>query len=280
MSAAREPHEHWGSRAGFVLAMLGSAVGLGNIWRFPYLAGDSGGGAFLIVYLATLVVVGMPLLIAELAIGQTAQRGPLEAFGLIRPRPWSHLLGALSVLASFVGLTYYSVLTGWVLKYLAIFGASAIGAPMAREASWAQAFAAFVARPVETVAWHQATIAIVALVVARGVRRGIESLSRAVMPLLVLLLIALAAFSVSLPGASAGLAFLFRPDWAQLGEPRIWLAALGQAFFSIGLASGAIITLYRRSYTSSGMPSTGLPERRCTMPGTVLLCPATSTTCP
>lgn len=252
MTTAGQPHEHWGSRAGFVLAMLGSAIGLGNIWRFPYLAGSTGGGAFLVAYLVTLGLVCVPLLVAETAIGQTAQRGPLAAFALIRPRVSSRLLGWLSVLAAFVGLTYYAVLTGWVLKYLTLFIGSAFGSRLAAGDHWSDAFARFVAQPVEPVAWQLAAMAIAAAFVALGVRRGIESLSRIAMPLLLLLLVTLAAYSLTLPGAAAGLSFLFRPDWAQLGEPRVWLAALGQGLYSVGLASGTVIAF--GSYLRAGQP--------------------------
>jgi neurotransmitter:Na+ symporter, NSS family len=235
---ARPPaHEHWRTGAGFVLAMLGSAVGLGNIWRFSYLVGDNGGAAFLLVYLLTIVVVGLPLLLAEMAIGKAAQRSPHAAFATIAPGDRWAGIGWLSVATPFVTLSYYSVVTGWTLKYLAVFTLSGVDA-----GATAGRFAEFISRPLEPLAWHLLAMAIAAVIVVRGVRQGIERWNRVLMPGLLLLMLVLVVYSASLSGARAGYSFLLRPDWQQLADPRLYVAALGQAFFSIGLAMGAIIT--------------------------------------
>ena len=263
---AAGPQEHWGSRAGFVFAMIGSAVGLGNIWRFPYLAGESGGGAFLVAYLLMLVAIGMPLLIAELVIGQQSQRAPIEAFARLADpegsapaatapaiRSATRRLGWLSVLGAFVGLSYYTVLTGWVLKYLAVFAGVATGVWIPNEASWQVGFERFIARPLEPLLWHLAAMALTVVIVSRGVRRGIEAANRLLMPMLAVGMLGLAAYAGTLPGAAAGWSFLFRPEWSRLADAQVWIAALGQAFFSLGLASGVIITY--GSYLRPGSPT-------------------------
>jgi NSS family neurotransmitter:Na+ symporter len=246
MTQAR--HENWGSRAGFVLATLGSAVGVGNVWRFSYVAGENGGGAFLVVYLAVVSCVGLPLLIAEFAVGRGARRECGAAFAALVPRSrWRHL-GSLGVTVACIVLAYYAVITGWVLKYLALY----LGGAMAAQppGGFGQVFAEHVARPFEPLAWQAGALAITAAIVAAGVRGGIERVVVLLMPALALLLLGLAAYSATLPGFGQGAAFLFRPDWDALSRPGLYLAALGQAFFSIGLAAGVMVTY--GSYVPAG----------------------------
>jgi NSS family neurotransmitter:Na+ symporter len=237
---AEPAREGWGSNAGFILATLGSAVGLGNVWRFSYVAGENGGGAFLAVYVATVFAVGVPLLLGELAIGRAAQREGAAAFRALAPgSPWRHL-GMLGVVLAGLILSYYAVIAGWVLRYLWLYlsGASASLA----ESGFAAGFESFTAHPIAPVAWQMGFMLLTTLVVAVGVKRGIEGLSRWLMPALAVLLLGLAVHSAFLPGFQRGVAFLLHPDWSALARPGIYVAAVGQAFFSIGLAMGVMVT--------------------------------------
>lgn len=230
----------WRSGSGFLLAALGSAIGLGNIWRFSYVAGENGGGAFLIVYVAVVFLVGIPLLLGELALGRGAQRESAAAFEVLAPGSRWRRLGWLGVIIAGLILAYYAVIAGWVLKYLwmhwsgAAQGLAAGGFPAG--------FRDFIASPVEPIAWQFAAMLLTTAVVALGVDRGIETVSKWLMPVLGLLLVGLALHSITMPGFERGVAFLFRPDWAALTRPGVYLAALGQAFFSIGLAMGVMVT--------------------------------------
>jgi NSS family neurotransmitter:Na+ symporter len=223
-----------------MLAALGAAVGLGNIWRFSYVAGENGGGAFVLAYLVAVLALGWPLLIAELAIGRGAPSDPVAAFARIAPRrPW-RWTGWLGVAACIAILGYYPVIAGWVAGYLWRYAAQAAGAPGAADhAAW---FGAMLADPVRALLWQGAVLAAAGAIVATGVARGIERANKILMPLFALLLAGLALHGLSLAGAGRALAFLFRPEWAALLSPRTWLAAVGQAFFSIGLAMGILVT--------------------------------------
>jgi neurotransmitter:Na+ symporter, NSS family len=237
--------EGWSSRAGFILAAIGSAIGLGNIWRFSYVAGENGGAVFLLVYAAFVLAVGLPVLLAEFVLGSRSRGDVLRAYAHPR-RAWKGA-GALTALVAFLILSYYSVIAGWACRYFLVYlDGSLPGLP--REAL-AGAFGEFLADPLQQTLWHALFMLATALVVAAGVARGIERASRVLMPLLAVMVLALAGYALTLPGAGAGLAFLFTPDWSALGTPRLYLAALGQAFFSLGVAMGVMITYagYMRS---------------------------------
>lgn len=232
--------EQWGSHRGFILATIGSAAGMGNVWRFSYVAGENGGGAFLVVYLVFIVLIGVPLVIAELAIGRRAQSDAVQAFRTLAPNtPWV-AGGYLGVGGAFLILGYYAVVAGWALKY---FGGAVSGAlwRVAGE-GYGGYFRAFVAEPWQPLVWQGAMIALTVLFVAGGVRRGIERLNAVLMPLLALILVALAVYGATRPGAGAGLDFLFAPDWAVLRKPDVYLAAMGQAFFSLGVGMAVYVT--------------------------------------
>ena len=233
-------HGRWRSGSGFLLAALGSAIGLGNIWRFSYLAGEHGGGAFLVVYMVVVFLVGIPLLLGELALGRSAQRESAAAFEVLAPGSrWRHL-GWLGVIVAALILAYYCVIAGWVLKYLWVhWSGSAQGLAAG---GFAAGFRDFIAHPFEPVAWQFAAMLLTTAIVALGVDRGIETVSKWLMPVLGLLMVALALHGVTMPGFRRGVEFLFRPDWAALTRPQVYLAALGQAFFSIGLAMGVMVT--------------------------------------
>lgn len=230
--------EQWRSAPGFVLAALGSAVGIGNVWRFSYVAGENGGAAFLFVYVVFVATIGLPLMLAEFALGRAAQRGPEGAFELVAPRgPWRRA-GLPGVIVAAVILAYYAVITGWTLRFFVVYAA---GRGAAAGADPAAPLAAFLAS-FEPVAWHALALAACVVVVAAGVQRGIERSASLLMPALAAMLLVLAGYALTLPGAARALAFIFRPDWSALRQPGVYLAAMGQAFFSLGLACGVMVT--------------------------------------
>jgi NSS family neurotransmitter:Na+ symporter len=232
--------EQWTSRLSFILASTGAAVGIGNIWRFSYVAGQNGGGAFLIVYISCVLIIGLPLLIAELALGRRGQGDAVVAFAAVAPRsPWV-IAGGLGVLAASLILAYYAVIAGWFLKYLA--GALLGTLWHTAGEGYDVFFARFITHPIEPIVWQLVTMATTVVIVAAGVRRGIERANRVLMPMLALVVLGLAVHSLSLPGAADGVSFLFAPDWSALKSPSIYLAALEQAFFSIGIGMAIFIT--------------------------------------
>lgn len=232
-------HEQWGSRTGFILATVGSAVGVGNIWRFSYVAGENGGAAFLLVYLVCVVLIGLPLVIAELAVGRRAQGDAVTAFAFGGATgPWRYA-GWVGIVGSVLILSFYSVIAGWALKY---FVGAATGALWQPGGGYGSYFERFIANLGEPLGWAAVMLAVTMFVVANGVRQGIESLNRILMPLLAAIVIALAVYAVTLDGAGRGVAFLFSPDWTALTRPELYVAALGQAFFSLGVGMAIFIT--------------------------------------
>ncbi|MDA1101151.1 MAG: sodium-dependent transporter [Proteobacteria bacterium] len=232
--------EQWGSRHGFLLATIGAAVGLGNIWRFSYVAGENGGAVFLFIYLACILLIGLPLVIAELSLGRRAQGDAVAAFELAdNGGPWRHL-GWVGVIGSVIILSYYAVIAGWALKY---FTGAATGTLWTAAATgYGAYFKTFIADRGEPIGWQAAMLAAAMFTVAGGVRSGIERVNRALMPMLVAIIIALAAYAISLPNSGAGLSFLFAPDWSVLAKPTVYIAALGQAFFSLGIGMAVFVT--------------------------------------
>ncbi|MFM2129312.1 MAG: hypothetical protein RL477_858 [Pseudomonadota bacterium] len=230
--------EQWISRRGFILATIGAAVGLGNIWRFSYVAGENGGGAFLLLYVVCVVLIGLPLVIAELAMGRRGQGDAVAAFAIGgRGWPW---IGWLCIAGAAVILSYYAVIAGWALKY---FVGAATGSLWSDAAQgYGGYFRRFIANLGEPVGWQAAILGATMFVVAGGVARGIEAFNRLVMPLLALLLVGLAAYALSLPNSGAGARFLLAPDWSALGRPEVWAAAMGQAFFSLGVGMAIFVT--------------------------------------
>ncbi|RCK42274.1 sodium-dependent transporter [Thalassospira xiamenensis] len=230
--------EHWGSRLGFILAAAGSAVGLGNIWKFPYMAGENGGGAFLLIYLALVFTIGLSVMLAEMVIGRMAEKNAIGAFAKLKGGAWP-LVGLCGVAAAFIILSFYSVVAGWTISYMvkSITGALAIEDP----AALGSIFGGFIADPVSPLIYHAIFMALTVFVVLSGVGSGIERASKILMPALFALLLVLIVRSVTLPGAGEGIAFLLSPDfskvtWATVSE------ALSQAFFSLSLGMGAMIT--------------------------------------
>jgi len=235
MSAARE---HWGSRLGFIMASAGSAVGLGNIWKFPYMAGANGGGAFLIIYLGCVLFFGLSLVMAELAIGRATQRNPVGAFRTLAGRGWS-VVGALGVATAFVILAVYVVVAGWTLAYVVLMANDTFaGVDVEQSRQVFSSFTSSTFMPLLCAAVF--TVGMVTVVIG-GVAGGIERVAKWLMPLLFVLLIVLALRSITLPGAGAGIDFYLWPDWSKVG-PDTWGGAISQAFFSLSLGMGAMIT--------------------------------------
>lgn len=240
MNESPPPREAWSSQLGFILAAIGFSVGLGNIWRFPYLTGQNGGGAFLVVYLALAVVIGVPLFTAEISLGRKVQKTPLAGLReLVGRRSAWRAIGWLGVGAAFLILSYYQIIMGWIAAYLA----RALGAGYrdADLATLAASFDAFTARPGPVLAFTAAVMVLLGLVVGRGVQAGVERAARVLIPALFFFLVALSVYSLTLDGASAGLVWYLKPDFSAL-DAGVVLAALGQVFYSIGVGmAGAFV---------------------------------------
>ena len=236
---AKAARGSWTGHVGFVLAAAGSAIGLGNIWMFPYRTGANGGAAFVLVYLAAVSFVGIPLLLAEVLIGRAARRNPVGAFRVIRPRSAWPLVGWLGVVSGFVILSYYGVVAGWALDYTWRMASGELHAMDA--AGMSETFAALTANGSRQVFWQALFMIATIVVVSRGVEAGIERASRVLMPLLFGLVLVLLGYSLTSKGAPQGLAFLLEPRFDELGWTGV-LQALGQAFFSLSLGMGAMIT--------------------------------------
>ncbi len=271
--------EHWSGSTGFVLAAAGSAVGLGNIWRFPYITGENGGGAFVLVYLLCVAVIGVPVMLCEITLGRHTQKNPVGAFKRLSPptsrlahfiglcmimtgaillvfQQWGWgvlgcllglaifrfgwvLVGAMGVLAGFLILSFYSVVAGWTLGYVVQAAGGLLRFETITEA--AGHFESFTLAPGWALGCHAAFMLLCTLIVISGVRAGIERWSRILMPLLFLLLVTLILRGLTLPGAMEGVRFYLTPDFGKI-DARTTLIALGHAFFSLSLGMGAIIT--------------------------------------
>ncbi len=229
--------EHWASRAGFIMAAAGSAVGLGNVWKFPYMAGENGGGAFVIVYLPIVFTIGISVLMAELVIGRAAQKDPVGAFRLLGGRAWP-AVGFMGVLAAFLILSFYGVVAGWTVAFAVKMATGAFGAPGADPAV---IFGAFIGAPAPPLLYAGAFMVMVVAVVLGGIGHGIERANLVLMPMLFVILVALVARAVTLPGALDGLLFYVRPDFSKV-TGTTFTAALGQAFFSLSVGLGTMIT--------------------------------------
>ena len=233
--------EHWGSKLGFILAAAGSAVGIGNIWKYPHMAGQNGGAAFTIVYLLCILVVGLSIVIAEFAIGRKTQLSPVGAFEMLAPGSNWKWVGFLGVASAFVILSFYGVVGGWIMKYVTISLTGGFEAlkndPEAAEAL----FGSFVSSTWGPVVWQVLFMAICVYVIVNGVKGGIEKWSKIMMPLIILLLIVLAVRGLTLPNGSEGITFLFQPKFEDLNASSIVLA-LGHSFFTLSLGMGTMIT--------------------------------------
>jgi len=232
--------ETWGSRTAFVLAAAGSAIGLGNIWRFPYLTGQNGGAAFVFIYLLIVLLIGLPVMMAEVSLGRRTRRNPVGAFERAAPNSAWRNVGVLGVITGFAILSYYSVVAGWTLAYTlkAVTGAFT---HLTDPEKTGRLFGHFVGDSQSVLTYHALFMALTVAVVMGGVRRGIERWTFILMPILFLMLILLVLRAVTLEGAGQGIAFYLKPDFSKV-TTATFLAALGQAFFSLSLGMGAMIT--------------------------------------
>ncbi|MCP3963043.1 MAG: sodium-dependent transporter [bacterium] len=246
----------WSSKFGFVLAAAGSAIGLGNIWRFPYTVGENGGGAFVLVYLLFVALIGVPVLLAELSMGRSTERSAVGAFKKLMPDSWWPAVGGLGVLCGFGILSFYSVIAGLTLSYLYMAAQGKFTGGFTGAES-EQVFGALTSNPLATVGLTAAFLVLTALVVRGGISGGIERAAKILMPIFLVILLILVGRAVTLPGADEGLRFLFAFDFSKLGAAGI-MSALGQALFSMSLGMGAMITYGSYLRKEDNLPSAGL----------------------
>ncbi len=232
--------DSWSSKTGFILAGAGSAVGLGAIWRFPYVTGANGGAIFVLVFLFCCFFIGYPVMVAELSLGRHTEKNPVGMFKQLSSGglTWK-LVGGLCILSGFTIFAWYSVIAGWIVGYLykTVMGHF----QNIQNLDTTQVFGRFVSDPVTVMSLHALIVVLTGYVVYRGIKGGIELLSKWLMPLLFVLLILLAIRSVTLPGAAEGLEFYLKPDLSKVSGQML-LAAMGQALFSLSLGMGTMIT--------------------------------------
>ncbi len=235
-------HGHWSSRMAFILAVTGSAVGLGNIWRFPYVVGENGGGAFVLVYLLCVVMIGMPVMMSEILLGRRGRRNPISSMALLgaeegKSRKWA-VVGALGVSAGVLILSYYAVIGGWTLAYVFKSGGGAfVDAGSAVVTSIQNDFLG----SWQTVGlYHTIFMALTIFVVVLGVEQGLERAVRFMVPALLVLMLVLLGYSITSGHFAEGVSFLFSPDWSKITWNTV-LEAMGQAFFTLSIAMGAVM---------------------------------------
>ena len=245
------------SSFGVLAATLGSAVGLGNIWKFPYLTGANGGAGFLLIYLLATLVIGLPVMIAEITMGRTAKANPITALQKLSPKkslPW-WLVGVAGMVAAFLILSFYSEVVAWVFAYVVkAIGGSILSSDRHVTES---AFSTLISDPVQSLLWQWGVLAFIGGILLMGVTKGIEGITKKLMPVLFLLLMLLCAVSLSLDKAADGLAFLFRPDFSKISAGVI-LTAMGLAFFKLSLGMGTMMTYGSYFRDDQNIPATTL----------------------
>ena len=247
------PRDTFTSKFGIIAAAAGSAVGLGNIWKFPYVAGQNGGGAFLFVYLLFIIAIGLPVMLSEFSIGRRAQRNAIGSFKKLAPgSPW-YFVGIMGVAAAFLILSFYSAVAGWTLEY--VFKSVTNAFAGKDESGLNLMFGSFISGTWRPLMWQIIFMIMTAWIVMAGIKKGIEKYTKILMPMLVLMIIILCIRSVTLPGSAEGLAFLFRPDFSALSADAV-LNALGQAFFSLSLGMGTLITYGSYIGKTNNLPGT------------------------
>jgi NSS family neurotransmitter:Na+ symporter len=253
---AAHGRELWSSRLAFILAAVGGAVGFANFWRFPSLAGENGGAAFILVYIGCVILIGIPIIAAELILGRRGGASPINSMRRLvadegASRGWL-LIGWLSIIGPFLALTYYSVVSSWTLDYLvqAVAGRFTRSDPARSQA----AFAELLDSPQRLMWWHALFLALTGFIVARGVRRGLESANKLMMPALFVLLLALVGFAAVAGDFAAACRFMFTPDFSRITLPVAFLA-MGQAFFSLSVGGGFLMT-----YSAYLPPGVSLPQ--------------------
>src|SRR4030042_5226257 len=230
MSASGNERDHWSSKLGFIFAAAGSAIGLGNIWRFPYVTGMNGGAAFVFVYLLCVLLIGLPYMYAEFALGRALQKNPVGAISSLKPRSAWIWVGGLGIITGLFILSYYAIIAGWTFGYI-------FKMVVPNQIS----FGEFVANPWLEILLFAIFMIMTILIVYGGVQGGIEKWSMILMPLLFILLLVLIIYANWLPGSGKGLEFYLKPDFSKING-KVFLAALGQAFFSLSLGMGLMVT--------------------------------------
>ena len=228
-----------GSTLGVILASAGSAVGLGNIWRFPYETGNHGGAAFILIYLGCILLLGLPIMIAEFLIGRHSQANTARAYQILAPGTQWRWVGRMGVLAGFLILGYYSVVAGWTLEY--IFEAVSNSFAGKTPAEFISSFQSFSSNPWRPALWLTLFLLATHFIIVKGVEKGIEKSSKIMMPTLFIIILILVGCSVTLPGAGKGIEFLLKPDFSKV-DGNVFLGAMGQAFFSLSLGMGCLCT--------------------------------------
>ena len=236
-----QSREQWGSRLGFILAASGSAVGLGNIWKYPHMAGENGGGAFTIVYLICILIVGLPIVIAEFVLGRKTQLSPVGAFEKISPKSNWKWVGILGVASAFVILSFYGVVGGWTLKYTLISLTGGFTKLAGNPDMSGSLFNSFITGSLAPVIWQIIFMAFTIFVIVQGVKGGIEKWTKIMMPAILVILIVLMIRGLTLPNGMQALDFLFKPKFEDLTASSIVLA-LGHSFFTLSLGMGTMIT--------------------------------------
>ena len=236
-------HETWSSDTAFLLAAVGAAVGLGNLWRFPFMAGQNGGGAFVLIYMGFVVFLSVPIMIAELAMGRRGHGSAVTTMHKLSSeagaRPSWHVIGWLSIIIPLLGLSFYSVVAGWSIDYIAKAAVNSFSQFSGSDSE--NAFEQMLASPLRLLIFHSLFIAAAVFVVGRGINKGIEVIAKFMMPSLFALLVILALNSIINADIRSGLDFLFNPDFSKL-TPKVVFLALGQAFFSVAIGVGMLIT--------------------------------------
>ena len=233
MEKEKKDRGQWASSLGFIMATAGSAIGLGNLWKFPYLAGKNGGAAFVFVYILIVIFVGFTIMLGEITLGRATGLNALGAYRKLNKKfAW---VGAAGILAAFTILGYYNAVGGWVTKYIIQFVTGGVSGDSAAF------FGEFISSPIEPILWALVFALVTAFIVWKGISGGIEKYSKVLMPALFVLLIVVVIRSVTLPGAKAGLEYYLKPDFSKL-KPAAIVAALGQVFFSLSLGMGCMIT--------------------------------------
>lgn len=247
--------EGFGSKFGIIAAAAGSAVGLGNIYRFPCELGNNGGGAFLLVYLLIVLCLGVPVMLSELVIGRRTQKTTVGAFRTLKPKSGWPLVGYLGVFCAFIIMAFYSTVSGWTLEYIV----KAIGNDFQGKDLEAiqQEFTLFHESGWRNIIWQAVFVFLTGFVIFKGVANGIEKYSKVLMPLLLLILIVLAVKSLTLPDSSKGLVFLFKPDFSKI-TGKVLISALGQVFFSLSMGMGVLITYGSYTPKDNNLASTAL----------------------
>lgn len=231
--------ENFGSKFGAILAAAGSAVGLGNVWRFPIETGQNGGGAYIIIYILCIILLGYPVMMSEFIIGRKSRSSTAGAFKVLAPGTQWKWVGRLGVLTAFIILSYYAVVAGWTMEYIFLTLTDQFSGKSV--ADYGPMFNDFVESPWKSAMWTVVVFIVTMYVISRGVKDGIEKYAKILMPMLFILTLVLVGCAVNLPGASEGLEFLFNPDFSKINASVV-MNALGQAFYSLSLGMGALIT--------------------------------------